>query len=152
MPSPQPIQLVWFKRDLRVSDHRPLCEAARRGPCLCLYVFEPDVIGAEDYDACHLAFVNESLAELRSNLRHVGGELVIRRGEVPQVFAEIHREHPIGTVWAHEETGNAIPTPAIATSPAGHARPASRSTKRRSTACSGRSARVTAGPDAGVSG
>ncbi|MFZ9965204.1 MAG: deoxyribodipyrimidine photo-lyase, partial [Terrimicrobiaceae bacterium] len=34
-------QLVWFKRDLRVEDHRPLAEAAKRGPVVCLYVYEP---------------------------------------------------------------------------------------------------------------
>jgi deoxyribodipyrimidine photo-lyase len=34
-------QLVWFKRDLRVADHRPLVEAARRGPVLPLYIVEP---------------------------------------------------------------------------------------------------------------
>lgn len=36
-----PVQIVWFKRDLRVRDHRPLTTAARRGPVLPLYVAEP---------------------------------------------------------------------------------------------------------------
>jgi hypothetical protein len=27
-----PAHIVWFKRDLRVQDHRPLVEAARLGP------------------------------------------------------------------------------------------------------------------------
>ena len=36
------MQVVWFKRDLRLADHRPLAEAARRGPVLPLFVVEPD--------------------------------------------------------------------------------------------------------------
>ena len=36
------VQLVWFKRDLRVNDHKPLWNAAAQGPCLCLYVYEPE--------------------------------------------------------------------------------------------------------------
>jgi deoxyribodipyrimidine photo-lyase len=36
-----PVQLVWFKRDLRVFDHAPLAQAARRGPVLPLYIAEP---------------------------------------------------------------------------------------------------------------
>ena len=56
------IQLVWFKRDLRINDHVPLVEAAKRGPCLGLYVYEPELIEAEDSDAAHLNFVNQSLS------------------------------------------------------------------------------------------
>ena len=36
------LQLVWFKRDLRVVDHRPLVEAQQLGPVLPLYVVEPE--------------------------------------------------------------------------------------------------------------
>ena len=39
------MQIVWFKRDLRSSDHAPLNEAALgEYPVLPIYVFEPDVI------------------------------------------------------------------------------------------------------------
>ncbi len=33
-------QVVWFKRDLRTTDHRPLTSAAT-GPMIPLYVVEP---------------------------------------------------------------------------------------------------------------
>ena len=59
------MECVWFKRDLRVDDHAPLVEAARRGPLLALYVYEPDVLAAPEVDASHLAFVNQSLEALR---------------------------------------------------------------------------------------
>ena len=52
-------QLVWFKRDLRVHDHAPLLEAARRGPVLCLYVIEPGLWQQPDMAAQHLGFVRE---------------------------------------------------------------------------------------------
>ncbi len=42
------LQVVWFKRDLRIVDHTPLAEAARRGPVLPLYVAEPDYWGLPD--------------------------------------------------------------------------------------------------------
>ena len=32
----QPLHIVWFKRDLRLADHRPLAEAMRLGPVLPL--------------------------------------------------------------------------------------------------------------------
>lgn len=101
-------QLVWFKRDLRTSDHRPLWQAAKAGPCLCVYVYEPQVMLAEDFDPSHLVFINESLGELRDALRRLGGDLITRHGSLPDVFDRLHAKHAFETVWSHEETGNAI--------------------------------------------
>ena len=56
------LQVVWFKRDLRIRDHRPLYEAARTGgPLLALYVYEPEIVRADDFDPSHLVFINQSL-------------------------------------------------------------------------------------------
>ena len=37
------LQIVWFKRDLRIVDHQPLAAAAERGLVLPLYVVEPEL-------------------------------------------------------------------------------------------------------------
>ena len=84
------VQLVWFKRDLRISDHVPMASAAQAGPVVCLYVYEPEIIEAEDFDAAHLNFINQSLVELRKNLRQRGGELLLRTGRVPEVLDGLH--------------------------------------------------------------
>ncbi|MEM9941196.1 MAG: deoxyribodipyrimidine photo-lyase/cryptochrome family protein, partial [Planctomycetota bacterium] len=105
---PHPVQIVWFKRDLRIHDHAPLVNAASRGPCLGLYVYEPDLLQAPDFDAAHLEFINQSLEELRSNLRRLGSELILRRGNVIEAFKQLDRQFRIVSVWAHEETGNGI--------------------------------------------
>lgn len=42
------MQVVWFKRDLRVHDHAPLAQAAARGAVLPLYVVEPAFWGQQD--------------------------------------------------------------------------------------------------------
>ncbi|MEE2641620.1 MAG: FAD-binding domain-containing protein [Planctomycetota bacterium] len=102
------IQLVWFKRDLRIRDHLPLVEAGRAGPCLGLYVYEPELLEAEDADAAHLQFINESLRELRQSLRSLGSELLLRRGRMPEVLEQLCREVHIAKVWAHEETHNGL--------------------------------------------
>ena len=102
------VQLVWFKRDLRIHDHAPLAQAVAAGPCLCLYVYEPELIEAEDCDAAHLKFVNESLVELRKNLRQRGGELLLREGTMPDVLQQLNSEVSVAKIWAHEETYNHI--------------------------------------------
>lgn len=102
------IQLVWFKRDLRVNDHAPLSLASKAGPSIGLYVYETELLEAEDSDAAHLNFVNESLAELRAKLQAIGGELLIRTGKMPDVMEQLNTEFGIARIWAHEETFNDI--------------------------------------------
>jgi deoxyribodipyrimidine photo-lyase len=99
------VSLVWLKRDLRVRDHQPLFDASRRGPVVCLYVYEPELLGAEEFDPAHLVFINESLDELDRGLRARGGRITYRVGSMPGVLEELARELPIAEIRAHEETG-----------------------------------------------
>ena len=101
-------QLVWFKRDLRIHDHVPLLNATKQGPCLCLYVYEPELIQAPDFDNAHLQFINDSLRELRDQLRKLGGDLMIRVGRMPDVLGKICEQYEISKIWAHEETFNGV--------------------------------------------
>jgi deoxyribodipyrimidine photo-lyase len=98
------MQVVWFKRDLRIRDHRPLVEAAARGTMLPLYIHEPSLWSAPDCDARHWAFVRTSLVELRDSLAALGAPLAIRTGEAVDVL----RSLPVSELWAHEETGNGL--------------------------------------------
>lgn len=102
------MHVVWFKRDLRIRDHRPLAEAAARSRVLCLYVYEPELFDTPELGALQLGFINESLVELREKLRELGGELTLRVGRMPDVLEELHREHPISAIHSHRETGNRV--------------------------------------------
>ncbi len=73
--TPRPaIDILWFKRDLRLRDHAPLQAALNAGaapnlrPLLLLYCFEPSVIADPNYDLRHWRFVTECLADLNRQL------------------------------------------------------------------------------------
>lgn len=52
------INLVWLKRDLRLTDHAPLQAALTSGrPTLLLYLFEPMLLGDAHYSERHWRFV-----------------------------------------------------------------------------------------------
>ena len=103
---PAPIQVVWYKRDLRVDDHRPLAVAAERGPVLPLYVAEPSIAAGDDYRPRHWTLIREALIELRARLAKRGQPLVVRCGEMPGVLDDLHEQMGPLRLWAHEETGN----------------------------------------------
>ena len=102
------MQLIWFKKDLRVKDHQPLFEATKCGPCLCVYIYEPEIIESAEYHSSHHDFLNQSLRSLDESLRQLGGRLITRVGEAVQVFSQLLVEYPFEAIWSHEETGNAI--------------------------------------------
>lgn len=101
-------QCVWLKRDLRVDDHRPLLEAAARGPVIALYIYEPAMVLAPDHDARHLRFVNQCLAAVDAELRTRGGRLVYRAGPAVDVLEALWRQTRFATLWSHQETGNGV--------------------------------------------
>jgi deoxyribodipyrimidine photo-lyase len=103
-----PVSVVWFKRDLRLSDHAPLAAAAARGRVVCLYVVEPMLLQQPETDASHYQFIAQCLAELRDGLAQRGARLLIRRGEVTQVLSALQRAIPFDALLSHEETGNAL--------------------------------------------
>jgi deoxyribodipyrimidine photo-lyase len=101
------VQVVWFKRDLRVADHAPLAAAARRGPVLPLYIVEPAYWREPDVSERQWNFVRESLIELDRDLAALGQRLIVRTGDVVEVLKDLHARHGIAHLWSHEETGNA---------------------------------------------
>ena len=100
------MQVVWFKRDLRIADHRPLVQAASRGAVLPLYVVEPEYWQQPDASGRQWAFIRESLDELHQDLSRLGAPLVVRVGRVTEILDALHRETPISALWSHQETGN----------------------------------------------
>jgi deoxyribodipyrimidine photo-lyase len=106
-PQNGPVQLVWFKRDLRVHDHQVLTYSAQQGPVLPLFVVEPEYWRQSDASARQWMFARECLQDLRHQLHALGMPLIVRVGEVADLFERINRSIGIAALWSHEETGNA---------------------------------------------
>jgi len=105
------INIVWFKRDLRLRDHSPLHDALAEGlPVMMLYVFEPSVWNDPHYSARHWRFVNESLGDLNRQLIELfpvqnPPQFTILNGEMIDIIRQIHEQIGINKIFSHEETG-----------------------------------------------
>lgn len=106
MPSVPSLQLVWFKRDLRVQDQAALVAAAHLGPVLPIYIVEPGLWKQADASGRHWSFIAESLRELREALADCGQPLIVRVGEALPVFKALLQEYPVNAIHSHVETGN----------------------------------------------
>ena len=103
------INIVWFKRDLRFTDHEPLFMAQQQNiPTVLLYFFEPLVMQFDDSDVRHWRFIYESLQEMQSQLKNHSTKIFIFHNEVQTVFTELITHYKIKSVFSHQEIGNKI--------------------------------------------
>lgn len=105
--SKSPLNIVWFKRDLRFTDHEPLYRALEENiPVLLVYFFEPSMLAFPDSDLRHWRFVHESLMEMQGRLEDRNGTLYIFHHEVLPVFQALADQYDIRQIFSHQEIGN----------------------------------------------
>jgi deoxyribodipyrimidine photo-lyase len=105
----QSINIVWFKRDLRLSDHAPLKAAIEEGsPTLLLYFFEKNLIDAPQSDDRHWRFVYQSLEDMKERLINHQIQLYVLYSDPLETLCQIHLEYTIKNIYSHIETGIAI--------------------------------------------
>ncbi|RQG94458.1 cryptochrome/photolyase family protein [Natrarchaeobius chitinivorans] len=94
----------WHRRDLRATDNRSLDAAASEGMTLPVFVFDPEIL--EFASPPRVAFMLESLAELRAWYRERGSDLVVATGDPRDEIPRIAREHGADCVtWNLDYSG-----------------------------------------------
>jgi deoxyribodipyrimidine photo-lyase len=77
----QPVTIVLFRRDLRVSDNRALAAAASSGrPLVALFILDEESTGVRAEGAASRWWLHHSLRHLESKLAGLGVTLHFRRG------------------------------------------------------------------------
>ena len=94
--------IVWFRDDLRLSDHPALHAAARTGRAvICLYVFDETSRqpGARAIGGAARWWLAQSLRALQKNLDALGVPLLLRKGPATKIIPEVARESGAGDVF-----------------------------------------------------
>lgn len=100
------MNIVWFKRDLRLTDHDPLNKAIMQSETtLLLYILEPSLLNDVHYDKRHWRFVYESIEDLNQQLSIYGHRLTVMKGEAVNVLNALNEKHGIQTIFSHQEIG-----------------------------------------------
>ncbi len=95
-PDASPI-LLWFRRDLRISDHPALHAAAASGrPVIPVFLRDEGVTGI---GAAPRMRVGMAAAELGTSLEALGSRLVLRSGSAAEALTALVTETGAGAVW-----------------------------------------------------
>ncbi|WP_010521525.1 cryptochrome/deoxyribodipyrimidine photo-lyase family protein [Aquimarina agarivorans] len=100
------INIVWFKRDLRLLDHEPLHKAISNGlPTLLLFTFEPSLIQNPHYSDRHWNFIKESIVDMNNELKEFDTKILAVTAEFIPAISKLLQFWTIKNLFSHQETG-----------------------------------------------
>ena len=100
------MNIVWFKRDIRLLDNEPLYYASLDNvPVILLAFLEPSLMALPQSDSRHWRFVTQSVEDLNKRIKKYNGELHLVHGEVENVFNLLAKSFQIKSVYSYAETG-----------------------------------------------
>lgn len=100
------MNIMWFKRDLRVHDNPALAGAITSGNTRFIAIIEPELWDQPDMSDRHAKFYQESLADLQQQLHHAGQSLEMFTDNAIHCLTAIHQQTPITALWSNQETWN----------------------------------------------
>lgn len=102
----QEVNVVWFKRDLRLRDHEPLKKAIESGlPVILVYFFEPELVAAPQSDARHWRFAYQGLQDINFQLASFDTKVHFYCTRPLDFFEKLIPIYQVKTVYSHIETG-----------------------------------------------
>ncbi len=111
----EPRILIWYRNDLRSSDHEPLHAALKaKARVIPVYCFDPRQFGQTSFGFSRTGpiraqFLLESVADLRQSLRSLGSDLIVRSGKPEVVIPELAQQLQISTVhYSREATSEEV--------------------------------------------
>ena len=99
------VNVVWLKRDLRISDNEVLMDALKSGKTLLYYVFETFLIDDPHYDERHWRFVWQSIQDINGQLKVFNTRVYVYFGDAVNGLNEINTFFNILSLFSHEEIG-----------------------------------------------
>ncbi|MEZ5744468.1 MAG: deoxyribodipyrimidine photo-lyase, partial [Sphingomonadaceae bacterium] len=86
-------RIVWFRRDLRLSDQPALAAAAAGGaPVIPVYVLDDETPKHRAMGGASRWWLHHSLSRLGKTLEEKGSRLILRRGKADEVLAKLAEE------------------------------------------------------------
>ncbi len=96
--------IVWFRNDLRITDHEPLLKATQKHdriiPC---FIYDLKIHPQLSDHTFRAGFLNETLLWLKSELQQRGSDLLIASGNSAEELIKFCKRYQVSGIYAHEE-------------------------------------------------
>lgn len=99
------VNIVWFRRDLRLSDNAALYHALRAGvPVLPIFIFDQNILDQlEDKKDKRVAFIHGAISEMQTQLKSLGSSMQVFYEKPLEVFGKLAEQYTIGTVFTNHD-------------------------------------------------
>ncbi len=110
------INIMWFRRDLRLKDNAALYHALKAGlPVLPIFIFDTEILDQlEDKTDARVCFIHEALHDMQTELLELGSSLEVVHGKPLDCFIALTKKYSIATVYSnHDYEPSAIQRDAV---------------------------------------
>lgn len=98
------INIVWFRRDLRIADNLALYHALEAGlPVLPIFIFDTHITGELPANDARINFIYDTLSTLNNALDQLGSGILIKKGKPAEVFSQLINEFQVNSVYTNRD-------------------------------------------------
>lgn len=98
------INVVWLRNELRLHDNVLIQKAAMdKRPILILYIFDEVVVSKLQVNDSRVSFIYDNLHAIDEKLQGNGRPLLVKRGEVIDIWKRILMQYQVNAVYAAED-------------------------------------------------
>jgi len=100
-----PINIFWFRRDLRLEDNAGLYRALKAGqPVLCLFIFDKNILDKlEDKDDARVTFIYQAIEKLHADLQKHHSSLLVIYDDAEKAWKKVLKEYEVAAVYTNHD-------------------------------------------------
>ncbi len=102
---PIPVNIIWFRRDLRLNDNAALFHALKAGKeVLPIFIFDSNILLLlENKKDRRVVFIHEAIQHMQEALIKLGSSMEVYYGTPLEVFHELSKKYQIETVYTNHD-------------------------------------------------
>lgn len=101
----KPINIFWFRRDLRLDDNLALYHALQdKYPVLPIFIFDKNILSALNVKDARVSFIHQTLEELRLRIqKNFQSDIALFYDAPLEVFHQLESNYKITTVFTNDD-------------------------------------------------
>ncbi len=104
MKGTSPVNIFWFRRDLRLQDNVGLSKALKgKHPVFPIFIFDTDILKELPNDDARVCFIHTTLQSMHKELVKLGSSLKIYLGKPMEVWASIIKDWDVQNVITNRD-------------------------------------------------